>query len=287
MGKHKTLAHQIKTRLLSLTRYGDSKHEAKKQTRHPKGIFSVKSFQNYLEKCLLFAEWAKNTHGARDLQDLPPLMDKYMRYRKTVTKGDGQLLSAWTLKLDKAAMQKLFEKEGYKVTEPLPPRKRKDITKNRSDIKDFNEKKHSLLVRLGKSCGARREEIMNLKYSNIDAEAGTVLIENGKGGKMRLIHVLDKTILEELVSGPHDLDDKLFNSVPSRYPEHRYRRFYAQTLYKQLARPIEDIPRCERYYCRGDYKGVVYDRKAMLQVSVELGHSRTSVIASHYLNKAD
>ena len=287
MSKHKSLSYQIKTRLSSLTRYGQSKHQAKKhEGQHPKGIFSFKTYENYLAKCLQFASWAKENHGARDLKDLAAYIDEYLKYRKAQTKSNGQPLSAWSIKLDRAALEKLFEPEGIKSREPLPPRKRQDIKKNRGEIEGFNERKHNKLVRLGKSTGARRDEVAKLRYRDIDPEAGTVLIEQGKGGKRRIIHTLDKDILRELTAGDHDPDDKIFKSIPCRYPEHKYRRYYAQTLYKSLARPIKDIPKCERYYCRGDYRGTIYDRKAMLLTSIELGHARTSVIASHYLNKS-
>lgn len=287
MSKHKSLSYQIKQRLSSLTRYGEKKHEAKKKEgQHPKGIFSFKTYENYVSKCLQFAEWVKTTYGARDLKDLAAHMDDYLRYRKTLRKKDGEPLSAWSIKLDRAAIEKLFEPEHIKTKEPLPIRKRQNIKKNRGSIKDFNEKKHADLMRFGKSTGARREEVSDLRYQDIDAIAGTVLIKQGKGGKRRIIHALDKEILKELVAGDHKPDDKVFNNIPCRYPEHKYRRFYAQTLYDFLARPINQVPKRERYYCRGDYKGTVYDKKAMMLVSIELGHARTSVIASHYLNKA-
>lgn len=287
MSKHKSLSYQIKNRLSSLTRYGSSKHAAKQsEGQHPKGIFSFKTYENYVDKCLQYAKWAQENHGARDLKDLATHIDDYLSYRKTIRKRNGQPLSAWTLKLDRAALEKLFEPEGIKARELLPPRRRKDIKKNRGKIENFNEKKHALLMRIGKSTGARREEIADLRYRDIDTEAGTVLIEQGKGGKRRIIHALDKSILKELAAGAHDPNDRVFKEIPCRYPEHKYRRYYAQTLYRILARPIREVPKCERYYCRGDYKGTIYDRKAMLLVSIELGHARTSVIASHYLNRA-
>ena len=40
----------------------------------------------------------------------------------------------------------------------------------------------------------------------------------------------------------------------------------------------------DRYVCRRDRAGVVYDKAAMLQVSRMLGHNRISVIAGHYLH---
>lgn len=39
----------------------------------------------------------------------------------------------------------------------------------------------------------------------------------------------------------------------------------------------------ERYYCRLDKRGIIYDRKAMKTALKELGHNRINVIAGHYL----
>jgi hypothetical protein len=40
----------------------------------------------------------------------------------------------------------------------------------------------------------------------------------------------------------------------------------------------------EKYICRKDKAGIVYDRRAMKIVSKQLGHNRISVIASDYLH---
>ena len=37
------------------------------------------------------------------------------------------------------------------------------------------------------------------------------------------------------------------------------------------------------YSCRSDLKGVVYDRKALFEASMALGHNRETVVAEHYL----
>lgn len=63
-----------------------------------------------------------------------------------------------------------------------------------------------------------------------------------------------------------------------------YRADYASAWYKRLARPAAFIPPADRYVCRRDRAGVVYDKAAMLQVSRMLGHNRISVIAGHYLH---
>ena len=55
--------------------------------------------------------------------------------------------------------------------------------------------------------------------------------------------------------------------------------------YKRLARPVAFLERSERYVCRCDRAGVVYDKAAMKQVSRFLGHNRIEVIAGHYLHE--
>lgn len=53
-----------------------------------------------------------------------------------------------------------------------------------------------------------------------------------------------------------------------------------------LMQAIAEIPKCDRYYCKKDKKGIWYDKEAMKITSRALGHNRISVIAGHYLNNA-
>lgn len=38
------------------------------------------------------------------------------------------------------------------------------------------------------------------------------------------------------------------------------------------------------YYCRNDLKGTVYDRKALFEASMALGHNRETIVGDHYLH---
>lgn len=77
---------------------------------------------------------------------------------------------------------------------------------------------------------------------------------------------------------------KVFSHIHSKADIHGYRAVYASKLYKRYARPIESLERAEKYICRKDKAGIVYDRRAMKIVSKQLGHNRISVIASDYLH---
>ena len=79
---------------------------------------------------------------------------------------------------------------------------------------------------------------------------------------------------------------KVFLHVPNRADIHSYRADYARNLYRELlstSTPVEQLPKCEKYYCRKDAKGKVLSKPVMSQVSRALGHNRISVIASSYL----
>ena len=90
-------------------------------------------------------------------------------------------------------------------------------------------------------------------------------------------------------------DKKVWEHVNTNADIHAYRADYATTLYKSVARRIEDIPydkinrgtglryQSEVYHCRGDERGRKLDRRAMLIVSKALLHNRLDVISSHYL----
>ena len=106
----------------------------------------------------------------------------------------------------------------------------------------------------------------------------------GKGGKVRNIAVLPGKEEAILKFAGNPTGRTVFSSVPSHMDVHRCRREYANALYRQLARLLNTLARKEKYFCKKDRCGIVYDRRAMLQVSHQLGHNRISVIAGHYLD---
>ena len=125
-----------------------------------------------------------------------------------------------------------------------------------------------------------------------------IYVRNGKGGRKRLVPIIgdDKTIKEitdRFQSA--EPDRKIFpGGIPSNADIHNYRAEYASTLYRLTARDITDIPfdrvnkgngnhfQSEVYCMRRDGKGIRCDKKALKLVSVALGHSRISVVASSY-----
>ena len=92
---------------------------------------------------------------------------------------------------------------------------------------------------------------------------------------------VEEKVIERMRNTP---DGQLvWSKIPSRADIHSYRADYCKSVYTLHARPIADIPKGDRYYCRRDLKGIVYDKCAMLIASRALGHNRINVIAGHYL----
>jgi len=88
-------------------------------------------------------------------------------------------------------------------------------------------------------------------------------------------------VIERIKNTP--ANERVWSKIPSRADIHSYRADYCKSLYELHARPIADIPASDRYYCRKDLKGVIYDKRAMAVASRALGHNRIGVIAGSYL----
>ena len=141
------------------------------------------------------------------------------------------------------------------------------------------------LVTFCKSTGLRRHELAALRGDDWKEEDGSLYIHirSGKGGKERWARVIGdagqiRTMMQAAGNG------KVFPHIPVAPDIHGYRREYATAYYKAIARPVDTLKPQEKYICRKDKCGIVYDRRAMLAVSRSLGHNRIDVIAGHYLD---
>ena len=112
------------------------------------------------------------------------------------------------------------------------------------------------------------------------------ITSGSKGGRERYAPIIgDKDLVIRLCKQAGD--GKVFEKIPSGADIHSYRRDYATAIYQQHARPLEQLTAKEKYTCRGDRKGEVFDRAAMRITSNALGHGRIAVIAGHYLKEGE
>ena len=183
-------------------------------------------------------------------------------------------------------MAKLY---GCSTTDFIPtqPRNRKNITRSRKGKANirFSEERNKEFVEFCRVTGLRRHEIKFLKPENLGFDEATkkyMLVNiKGKGGRLRDCPILSKAAVERMKNTP--AGERVWNKIPYNADIHSYRADYCKAVYAQYSRPIAEIPQRERYYCRKELKGVVYDKRAMAVASRALGHNRIEVIASNYL----
>ncbi|MFQ9801133.1 MAG: hypothetical protein ACLR23_21890 [Clostridia bacterium] len=172
----------------------------------------------------------------------------------------------------------------------LPHRERQAIERSRNTASrdyGFSKEKNADILAFARATGLRRHELAAIRPEQIRMNPdGSVALcgVTGKGGKVRDIAVLPGKEEAVLKFAGNPTGKPIFTSVPSHMDVHGCRRAYANVLYRQLARSLHTLARQEKYYCKKDRRGMVYDRRAMLQVSRQLGTTCISAIAGHYLD---
>lgn len=288
MSKNKkppSLIRQIDQSLRSRLAIGRPKRPDKADGSYRKYIYSWQTYRSYMKQLGLFARWCKETHNARYIKECRQYVSEYLQTRSK--------LSVWTQKLDMAALQKLFQEYPEDGQKPfgvmLQPRLRRDIRRSRQQAvrdADFSVSNNADLITFCKCTGLRRSELQELRGSDLTADGNYLHVtRNTKGGRWRMAPLAGTPEEIELVQRMcrTAADGRVWPHVPGSADIHSYRADYCQRIYLQHARPADQIPSTDKYYCRGDRKGVILDRKAMLIASQALGHNRIDVIASHYL----
>ena len=278
MPKNKSIIYQVQETLKQKLCIGEQKHFAKQLGTASDGIYSWSTYKTYLAKSCAFVKWARAQHGCRTLAEARNYVNTYIKHH--IDKG----YSPYTQKTIASSLAKLYGCSTKDFT-PTQTRHRANITRSRKGIAKFSESRNKEFVDFCRATGLRRHEIKNLKPENLsyDESTGKYMLVNikGKGGRLRDCPILSKEAVEHIQNTP--AGKPVWSKIPSRADIHSYRADYCKTIYNLQARPIAEIPKRDRYYCRGDLKGIVYDKRAMAVASRALGHNRISIIASNYL----
>lgn len=278
--KGKSLKSQVYDVYRSMLVPGESKFLAKKDGSITHKIFSYRTYHAYMAVGKRFAEYCKQTHHCKTLEECR----KYTQEWIQLPKENGEQRSPYSQKAYACALAKLFHCSMREISNTIPERSRKNIRNSRSEVRHYDpEGKHRDVIRFVRATGLRCSELKNLRSGDFKYADGVLYVHvcNGKGGKERYATVIQDTKWVESIMRRNE-GGKVFPCVPDRL--HRYRAEYATHYYESLAR--KDIPPADRYYCRKELKGTVYDRRAMRIVSHSLGHERIKVIASHYLRSS-
>ena len=279
-----SLISQVNERIKSFDKRGQSKHKAKDEHGHVDDIYGNSTYDKYLRVCCRFVTWCKTNHKCKTLDDCRRYVDGW------ITELIDAKYSASTIKQYACAVAKLYQcstKEFIKT----PSRYRKDIKRSRGKkVRDahFSEANHKDTVEFCRSTGLRRHELKALRTGDHIYEDGVyyVHVRRGKGGKERYAKVIGdiQNVIDCFEKSKNDKYGRVFPKIPNGMDVHGYRREYANTYYNMIARNVKNLSRKETYRCYKDKYGIVYDRKAMLTVSRNLGHNRIDVIAQSYLD---
>ncbi len=300
-----SMVRQVQSRFQKMLTIGESKHTAKADGTLQDGIFSWSTYRTYQKHCCYFSRWAKSEHGCKTIESAREYAPEWIQTR--IDQG----LSPYTIKMEVAALAKLYHCSASDFEVRTPSRTRNDIIRSRGSKKSdghFSEKKNQELVNFCRGTGLRRAELTCLTGDQlIDHGDGSYSIrvdKGAKGGRYR----------EAPVIGPHAEEiaarmraagsGKVWGIVSGHADIHSYRSDYATAIYQAHARPLE-VCQNERfwnkehyngkgkakggydkdsvYHFRGDRAGEWLDKAAMLEASKALGHNRISVVGAHYI----
>ena len=257
-----------------------SKQEVKNEACRPY-IFSTQTLNTYKKEVSEFAKYCKSEHGSKTVAECRTFATEYLQ--KSLDEGK----SVFTVSTQASALGKLYQ-ESYTNFITLPQRERANITRSRLDRpsdKHFSEKKNQELVNFCQGTGLRRSELQKLTPEALVIKNGDYYLKiTGKGGKTRISPIIGPNkaaIVNRIRSTARG--EKVWPRVHRHADIHSYRSNYATALYNSLARDVTILPAAERYCCRKDRAGDVFDKKAMKVVSQALGHERIEVIAANYL----
>ena len=277
-----TIKDEIYSKLSIMFREGKgrARYEDKKLGLDKRYIYSSSTYHTYSNECQNFRKWIKENHPeCKHLKACRKWVNEWLQ--ALIREGK----SAHTISTRKAALAKLFQVD-YSYFVETPGRYRKNTVRSRLDVaydKHISAKTEAYWSKITSATGLRLAELLRVRGTDIFLKDGIYYLhvkKGTKGGKHRIARVLDPEVAEMIkLSG----DRPAFPNVPRAFDNHHYRAVYAQRLYNLHARPVEDIPKEDRYIMRKDRKGVVLDKQAMLTVSVSMGHNRISVIAQAYL----
>ena len=280
MPKRPSLVKQVQNILDGKLKIGHSKYLDKLNKDTAGHIYSWSTYRTYLKHGSYFANWAKTTHGCRDIHAAKQYVNEYLQMRI-----DGGL-SPYTQKLEAAALAKIY---GCSSTDFIPTQDRRRAAIERSrgvKVRDkhFSEKRNQEFVDFCRATGLRRNEIRSLKSNQLvyDEKTNSYFLDViGKGGRERLSPVLS----DEAVQRIKNAKGLVWDRIPNGADIHAYRAEYCTAIYNKHARSVDKIPKKDLYCCKKDLKGVKYDKQAMITASQALGHNRLSIIAAHYIRK--
>lgn len=286
MSRKGSITYQISKEFQSKCKFGESRHQYKINGTANKYIFSFNTLKTYQKQIGYMVKWAKqNDIKLKNLDDIKEHADKWLQY------CIDENMSAWTLSTRRSALCKLLDVPYSYFKVKIPSRKRADIKRGRNDntVRHFSECNNFEQVTFCKCTGLRLSELKRIKGNCLFYKYKLPYLsvtEGTKGGKKRDVMLCGSD--DEIALCVRLCEDagheKLFKNIKENANTHGYRAEYAKRIYEKFARPIPEIKdRREKMFCRNDKAGIIYDKRALLIASRNLGHNRIEIIARNYL----
>ncbi len=163
----KSLHQQAYDRLQEMQAFGESKLDDKVNGNTYDKIYSFSTYQTYWRHIKYYLKWLQEEHPeVSTLKQAKRYVNDWLTIRSESVNSQGELLSAWTVQTEAAALMKLFQikKDDPDHFEP-PVRRREDIKRSRGVVKrdkHFSERNNDELIRFCKATGCRRNVLEKL-----------------------------------------------------------------------------------------------------------------------------
>lgn len=328
------LHQQAYNKLTSMQAFGQSKKEAVANGTDRDKIFSFSTYQTYWKHTKYFIKWVQANHPeCTTLKAAKKHVNTWLQERvdqglsawtvQTEAKALGKLYGIQPDDPD-------YFQPPKRIRADIK-RSRGDRVRD----KHFSKTNNADLIKFCQGTGLRKAELSTLKGSDLvgrsvlqaefdqlqslpkrtgeqerymgvlkDALAFKqdyfvhVRPGKGKGGRERFSPIIGPDT-NEIVGRMREVgpDNLVFVKINSNADIHSYRSDYAARVYREYARPIDQIPfdrtnkgtgkkfQGDVYVCRKDEAKKKLDKAAMKMCSKALGHNRVEVVATNYSHK--
>lgn len=242
-----SLRDQICAAYDNMLAIGESKNAGKAAGNVADKIYSWETYRSYLKHACYFADWVKEQPAPAELGHKVRTLDEARRFVEPfLQSGIDRNLSPHSLKLQAAALAKLYHCKSTDFGVDLPSRARAKVTRSRGDKirdKDFNEDLHQDLVTFCRCTGLRRSELEQIRGGDLREVDGRYYLEvtrGTKGGRPRTSPIVGsdeevKAVVEQLRAAG---SNKVYPYVNTHADVHGYRAEYATRIYNAHKRDL-------------------------------------------------